>query len=851
MLEAGPQHGAALVISDDHVVVTTKNPDYPENTDSSLPVGVEVRDFSDQVVYDASNRSCPGMHGESHNEHGAAFGCVGGVLFLEAHDGEYEHKFIANPPEMREDSRIGSVYGHHHVEHFFGRASYRGDEGFVDDGIWLIDVDHNEMRQVFSEPSASTKFSSDGELLYVLGADGVLHALDAHDGELIETMKLVEPGDAGRPAMIVVGEWLYVADPNGGHVLGVHLEHMEIEEEWEVGGAPSSLAFLGVQDSDGAPHEGHDEHEEDDHDEMAIGRLLIADAVEAHLSVVDPSTDGVESGIFEVAAPRATVYPSPTNRYGIVLSRGPEDNDDRVHVFDGGVFLVEHGDHHDLVQEPVSRHSLEIADERPIHYVNSHGWTAIFADAHGHVFLINEADLANSHGDYEPVVLEAGPQHGAALVISDDHVVVTTKNPDYPENTDSSLPVGVEVRDFSDQVVYDASNRSCPGMHGESHNEHGAAFGCVGGVLFLEAHDGEYDHHFIANPPEMREDSRIGSVYGHHHVEHFFGRASYRGDQGFVDDGIWLIDVDHSEMRQVFSEPSASTKFSSDGELLYVLGADGVLHALDAHDGELIETMKLVEPGDAGRPAMIVVGEWLYVADPNGGHVLGVHLEHMEIEEEWEVGGAPSSLAFLGVQDSDGAPHEGHDEHDDHGHEGHDHAHGTHDPHFWFDPIRVKVAVNEIAARLSAIDPDNASVYYRNASEYADELDELHYWILDQVDAVAQERRLLVTSHDAFTYFAHAYGFEIAGLVIPSLATHVEPSAEHIAGLVEVIRERNIQALFGETTVSERLAQAVARETGAELFRLYSGSLGPEGSGADTYLGMVRTNVERIVEALK
>ena len=163
----------------------------------------------------------------------------------------------------------------------------------------------------------------------------------------------------------------------------------------------------------------------------------------------------------------------------------------------------------------------------------------------------------------------------------------------------------------------------------------------------------------------------------------------------------------------------------------------------------------------------------------------------------------------------------------------------------------MKVAVNEIAARLSAVDPDNASVYFQNASEYTKELDELHYWILDQVELVPPERRLLVTSHDAFTYFAEAYGFEIAGLVIPSLATHVEPSAEHIAELVEVIRERDIKALFGETTVSERLAQAVARETGAELFRLYSGSLGPEGSGADTYLTMVRTNVERIVEALK
>ena len=688
-------------------------------------------------------------------------------------------------------------------------------------------------------------------------------------GDRVEVFGLLPVG--GDPHTFLPGarDVARVADADLVLTVGLGLEALWLEELVHNASADESKIVAladGVDPIEFALADTHDDHEDegddhhgegdDHHDEMITGRLLVADAVEDHLSVIDLSTDGVDSGIFEVAAPRATVYPSPTHRYGIVLARGPEDGDDRVHVFDGGVFLVEHGDHYDLVQEPVSRHSLEIVEERPIHYVNSHGWTAIFADARGHAILINEADLANSSGDYEPVVFEAGPQHGAALVISDDHVVVTTKNPDYPENTDSSLPVGVEVRDFSDQVVYDASNRSCPGMHGESHNEHGVALGCIGGVLFLEAHDGEYEHDFIANPPEMREDSRIGSVYGHHHVEHFFGRASYRDDQGFADDGIWLIDVDHGEMRQVFSEPSVSTKFSSDGELLYVLGADGVLHALDAHDGELLETMELVETGDAGRPAMIVVGEWLYVADPNSGHVLGVHLEHMEIEEEWELGGAPSSLAFLGVADSGGAPHEGHDEHeedghDEHGHDEHAHDHGTHDPHFWFDPIRVKIAVNEIAARLSAVDPDNASVYFQNASEYAEELDELHYWILDQVAAVAPERRLLVTSHDSFSYFAKAYGFEVVGLVIPSLATDVEPSAEHIAGLVEEIRERNVPALFGETTVSERLAQAVARETGAELFRLYSGSLGPEGSGAGTYLGMVRTNVERIVEALR
>ena len=663
-------------------------------------------------------------------------------------------------------------------------------------------------------------------------------------GDRAEVFSLLAPGADPHTFLPGARDVARVADADLVLTVGLGLEAEWLEDLLHNASADESkIVALGdsVDPIEFAMVDTHDDHgdeADDDHDEMAVGRLLVADAVEAHLSVIDLSTDAVDSGIFEVAAPRATVYRSPTHRYGIVLARGPEDDDDRIHVFDGGTFLVEHGDHFDLVQEPVSRHSLEIAEERPIHYVNSNGWTAIFADARGHVFMINEEALASAQGDYEPIVLDAGPQHGAALVISDEHVVVTTKNPDYPENSNSSLPVGVEVRDFSDQVVYDASNRSCPGMHGESHNEYGAAFGCIGGVLFLETHDGEYEHEFIANPPEMREDSRIGSVYGHHDVEHFFGRASYRGDQGFVDDGIWLIDVDHSEMRQVFSEPSVSTKFSSDGELLYVLGADGVLHALDAHDGDLVATMDLVEPGENGRPAFIVVGEMLYLADPNSGHVLAVHLEEMEIEEEWELGGAPSSLAFLGVADSDGAPDEGHD-------------HGTHDPHFWFDPIRVKVAVNEIAAQLSAVDPENASVYFRNASDYAAQLDELHYWILDQVGAVNQERRLLVTSHDSFAYFAEAYGFEVVGLVIPSLGTHVEPSAEHIAGLVEVVREREIRALFGETTVSERLAQAVARETGAELLRLYSGSLGPEGSGADTYLGMVRTNVERIVEALK
>ena len=186
---------------------------------------------------------------------------------------------------------------------------------------------------------------------------------------------------------------------------------------------------------------------------------------------------------------------------------------------------------------------------------------------------------------------------------------------------------------------------------------------------------------------------------------------------------------------------------------------------------------------------------------------------------------------------------EGEDEHMDHGH-------GLEDPHFWFDPVRVKLVVNDIAARLSVLDPDNGDTYTANASAYNAKLDELHSWTEEQVEAVPEDRRLLVTSHDSFGYFANLYHFEVVGVVL-STTTDVEPSAGDLAELVHEVKENNVPAVFGETTVSERLAQAVATESGADLVRLYSGSLGPEGSDAATYIEMIRTNVDRIVEALK
>ncbi len=191
----------------------------------------------------------------------------------------------------------------------------------------------------------------------------------------------------------------------------------------------------------------------------------------------------------------------------------------------------------------------------------------------------------------------------------------------------------------------------------------------------------------------------------------------------------------------------------------------------------------------------------------------------------------------------EGLTSEGEDEHAGHGH-------GLEDPHFWFDPLRVKLVVNDIAARLSVLDPDRGDAYTANASAFNAKLDELHSWTEEQVGTVPEDNRMLVSSHDSFGYFANLYGFDVVGVVL-SVTTDMEPSAGDLADLVHEVKENNVTVVFGETTVSERLAKAVASESGAKLVRLYSGSLGPDGSGAATYIEMVRTNVGRIVEALR
>ena len=195
--------------------------------------------------------------------------------------------------------------------------------------------------------------------------------------------------------------------------------------------------------------------------------------------------------------------------------------------------------------------------------------------------------------------------------------------------------------------------------------------------------------------------------------------------------------------------------------------------------------------------------------------------------------------------------HEGHEDHDEDGHGDHEgHAHTGSDPHFWLDPLRVVEAVTLIANELAAIDP--SIDWAERAVAYASELESLHSEIESILATIPPDDRKLVSNHEALRYFAARYGFEVVGTVIPGGATLADPSSAELATLVETIREEGVTAIFAETIESSDLAEAIAAEAGVgvKVVDLYTGSLGETGSGADTLIGMLRVNAERIADAL-
>lgn len=179
---------------------------------------------------------------------------------------------------------------------------------------------------------------------------------------------------------------------------------------------------------------------------------------------------------------------------------------------------------------------------------------------------------------------------------------------------------------------------------------------------------------------------------------------------------------------------------------------------------------------------------------------------------------------------------------------------GEFDPHIWFQVPLWQEATKTVRDTLIEVDPDNRASYEANAERYLAELDELQAYVIEQTSRVPEEQRVLITAHDAFSYFGKAYGFDVFGL--QGISTESEASTDDVQNLATFIVENQIPAIFVESSVPVRTIEAVQAAVRDQGFNveiggsLFSDAMGDANTPEGTYQGMVRHNVDTIVGAL-
>lgn len=175
---------------------------------------------------------------------------------------------------------------------------------------------------------------------------------------------------------------------------------------------------------------------------------------------------------------------------------------------------------------------------------------------------------------------------------------------------------------------------------------------------------------------------------------------------------------------------------------------------------------------------------------------------------------------------------------------------GEENPHFWLDPTLVKqYYLPAITSKLTELDPEGKATFDANVASYGGQLDALDTDLKAKIATIPEANRKLVTFHDAFPYFAKHYGFELVGVILENVGQ--DPSAADLAALVDKVKAAGVRAVFSEAQFSPKLSETLAQEAGITtvVTTLYNDALGP--APADTYLGLMRWNVDQIVPALK
>ena len=573
-------------------------------------------------------------------------------------------------------------------------------------------------------------------------------------------------------------------------------------------------------------------HGESDHGVEAHGRLLIGDGEGSGLTIIDLESGEVHQDAIDLGSRAGRIYPSSSGRFAIAVS----SDANTAHIIDGGIYLEEHGDHFDEVETAVRSMDIDLSGDRPVHLYVSGERSVIFYDGSGDVVIIDEHELEHDGDAYTPIVFNVGPQHGGAVPLEHDLIATTIKHPEYPGNPDARRPIGADIRDLDGNVLYSAEG--CPDLHGDAGNGHIAVFGCTGGVLAVEAHDGDYDHVFIPGPSGSPQDFRLTSVFGYPDLHHFFALSS--------SEGLYIVEPEDGVMEQFIPASDdlmpIQVAFSYDGELLLVLMSDGELRSYDAHDGDLLESASgflsdEIDPGFWARPHIATAPGHIFITDSAAGEVIALDADHLEVVDHWDVDGKPTKIAFVGILKAGDHEEEGHD--DQHGHD-----HGEGDPHFWLNPRMVVHYVNQIANGLIAADPDNARVYLENADAYIEKLEALDSYITDTLAGIPGERRVIVTFHDAFGYFGTRYEFDVQAFV----GGHGgDVSPDDISRVLDLVDDQGLQGVFAEPQFTADALEQVARDAGIGVGILRSL---PDTTHGD-YIGMMQANADALAGLLK
>lgn len=283
---------------------------------------------------------------------------------------------------------------------------------------------------------------------------------------------------------------------------------------------------------------------------------------------------------------------------------------------------------------------------------------------------------------------------------------------------------------------------------------------------------------------------------------------------------------------------------ADDGDRLQVTTTTGMIGDLVTNiGGEHVEVTSLMGPGVDPHLYKPSAGDVEKLTDADIIFYNGLHLEGrmVDIFEQIARGGKPTVAVAENIpQEQLHQPIE---------------FEGNYDPHVWFDVTLWKYAAEAIAEQLAAEDADNAEAYLANRDAYVAQLDELDGYVRAQIARIPEQSRVLITAHDAFGYFGRQYGLEVHGL--QGTSTAAEASANDVQNLAQLIVDRQVKAIFVESSVPLATIEAVQAACAASGWdvgiggQLFSDAMGEAGTPEGTYLGMVRYNVDTVVQALR